>query len=93
MLHSIELSSVGRAINAIVLRMVIISMIITIALSTVGIVIANKSSGKMRAIADELGLLSQGELNLHIDEKSIDRNDEIGLLADGAQTQIGRAHV
>ena len=81
-----ESSSVAATINAIIIRMVIISVIITIALSTVGIVIANKSSGKMRAIADELGLLSQGQLNLNIDPKSIDRNDEIGLLADGAQT-------
>ncbi|WP_034446814.1 methyl-accepting chemotaxis protein [Butyrivibrio sp. AE2032] len=81
-----ESDSVKTKIMQIIIQMVIISLIITIATSTVGIVVANKSSGKMRAIADELGLLSQGQLNLNIDETSIDRNDEIGLLADGART-------
>ena len=81
-----ESDSVAASIRAIILQMVIISLLITIATSTVGIVVANKSSGKMRAIADELGFLSQGHLTLNIDETSIDRNDEIGLLADGAKT-------
>ncbi len=81
-----ESDSVAAAIRSIILQMVIISVIITIVVSTLGIVIANKSSGKMRAIADELGLLSQGQLKLNIDETSIQRNDEIGLLADGAKT-------
>ncbi|MBQ7614400.1 MAG: methyl-accepting chemotaxis protein [Butyrivibrio sp.] len=81
-----ESDSVTAAIRNIIMQMVIISVIITIVVSAVGIVIANKSSGKMRAIADELGLLSQGQLKLNIDETSIQRNDEIGLLADGAKT-------
>ena len=81
-----ESDSVAATIRMIIIQMVLISLIITIATSAVGIVVANKSSGKMRAIADELGLLSQGQLKLNIDETSIDRNDEIGLLADGART-------
>lgn len=80
-----ESASVSAGIRKIVTTMVIISVVLTILLSTVGIVVANKSSVKMRAIADELGNLSQGELKLNIDETSIARNDEIGLLADGAQ--------
>ncbi len=81
-----ESASVSRKVRTIIIKMVIISLILTIAVSTVGIVVANKSSGKMRAIADELGNLSKGELKLNIDPTSIDRNDEIGLLADGAKT-------
>ncbi|WP_029230825.1 methyl-accepting chemotaxis protein [Butyrivibrio sp. VCB2006] len=81
-----ESDSVKRTITNIVLQMVVISLILTIVVSSVGIIIANKSSGKMRAIADELGSLSRGELKLNIDQSSIDRNDEIGLLADGAKT-------
>ncbi len=76
---------VKKAINSILLKMIIISVVITIGVSVVGIVVANKSSSKMRAIADELGQLSKGELKLNIDQTSIDRNDEIGLLAEGAQ--------
>ena len=81
-----ESDSVSTAIRSIITQMVIISLIITVLTSTVGFVVANKSSGKMRAIADQLGHLSQGKLRLDIDETSIDRNDEIGLLADGAKT-------
>ncbi|WP_223258793.1 hypothetical protein, partial [Trinickia symbiotica] len=40
----------------------------------------------MKEIANELGNLSKGELALNIDETSLKRNDEIGLLADGART-------
>ncbi len=81
-----ESDSVTKAINSVIIRMIIISVLITVATSMVGIVVANKSSGKMRAIAEELGSLSKGELKLNIDQSSIDRNDEIGLLADGAKT-------
>ncbi len=81
-----ESDTVSKKIRSIIVTMVIISLILTIAVSTFGIVIANKSSGKMRAIADELGNLSKGELKLNIEQSSIDRNDEIGLLADGAKT-------
>ncbi len=75
----------GR-IRSIIISMVILSIILAIALSAVGFFIANTVSVKMKAIADELGLLSAGELKLNIDENSLKRNDEIGLLADGAQT-------
>ena len=81
-----ESDSVKNKILNIIIGMVIISAILTVAISVFGIVIANKSSEKMRAIADELGNLSKGELKLNIDQSSIDRNDEIGLLADGAKT-------
>lgn len=81
-----ESDSVGANIRRIIIGMVIISIILTVALSLVGILVANTASVKMRAIADELGHLSTGELKLNIDEKSLKRNDEIGLLADGAQT-------
>ena len=81
-----ESDSVARKIRSIILGMVLISIILTAALSAVGIVVTNRVSVQMRAIADELGALSQGELNLNIAKKSLDRNDEIGLLADGAKT-------
>ncbi len=81
-----ESDTVEARIRGIVLQMVILSLVIAIGVSIVGIVVANKSSGKMRAIAEELGNLSKGELKLSIDKTSLDRNDEIGLLADGAKT-------
>ena len=79
-------ASVSAAVRKIVIEMIVISVVLTVILSAVGILVANRSSAKMRAIADEMGHLAQGELKLNIDEKSLQRNDEIGLLADGART-------
>lgn len=79
-------ASVSAAVRKIVIEMIVISVVLTVILSAVGILVANRSSVKMRAIADEMGHLAQGELKLNIDEKSLQRNDEIGLLADGART-------
>ncbi|WP_024866726.1 methyl-accepting chemotaxis protein [Butyrivibrio sp. FCS014] len=81
-----ESNSVKAYIRSIIIGMCVLSAILTILLSLVGIFVANKTSVKMRAIADEMGHLSDGELNLNIDKNSLKRNDEIGLLADGAQT-------
>ncbi len=81
-----ESASVSAMIRGIILQMVGISIIITIVVSAIGIIVANKSSDKMRSIADELGKLAQGELKLQIDDTLLKRNDEIGLLADGAKT-------
>ncbi|WP_035784706.1 methyl-accepting chemotaxis protein [Butyrivibrio sp. MC2021] len=80
-----ESDSVKAKVWGIIANMIFISVVITIVVSIFGIVIANKSSGKMRAIADELASLSRGELKLDIDQSAIDRNDEIGLLADGTK--------
>lgn len=79
-------TDVESRINKIIISMVMISVILVLILSVIGFVVANKTSVKMRAIADELGLLSQGNLKLNIDETSVSRDDEIGLLADGAKT-------
>ncbi|WP_035794831.1 methyl-accepting chemotaxis protein [Butyrivibrio sp. WCD3002] len=76
---------VQTAIQKAIITMVVIAIVLVAALSIFGFVVANTASVKMRAIADELGLLAQGNLNLTIDETTIKRNDEIGLLADGAK--------
>lgn len=73
-------------IRSIITTMVVIAIVLTIALSTVGILVANKASVKMRNIAGELDRLSKGELKLDINPDYIKRNDEIGMLADGAKT-------
>ena len=81
-----ESDSVDAKITKIIVSMAIISTILALVTSAVGYFVANTVSVKMRAIADELGKLSLGDLKLNIDEKSQARNDEIGLLADGAKT-------
>ncbi|WP_026660721.1 methyl-accepting chemotaxis protein [Butyrivibrio sp. AC2005] len=77
---------VETRINSILYTMIGISAALVIILSIIGYIVSSKISVKMRAIADELDHLSQGTLQLNIDETSVARNDEIGLLADGAKT-------
>ena len=79
-------SDVDAKVRNIIIFMAVLAIILTVALSTVGIIVANKVSVKMRSIADELGHLSLGELKLNIDSALMERNDEIGLLAYGART-------
>ena len=81
-----ESDSVDGKVRGIIITMSVISIILALATSAVGYFVANTVSVKMKAIADELGNLSRGELKLNIDEKSLQRTDEIGLLADGAKT-------
>ena len=81
-----ESDSVDGKVRGIIITMTVISIILALATSAVGYFVANTVSIKMKAIADELGNLSRGELKLNIDEKSLQRTDEIGLLADGAKT-------
>ena len=81
-----ESDSVDGKVRGIIIMMTVISIVLALATSAVGYFVANTVSIKMRAIADELGNLSRGELKLNIDEKSLQRTDEIGLLADGAKT-------
>lgn len=78
-------ADVSANIRSIIITMVILAVILTIALSTVGILVSNKASVKMKAIADEMDHLAKGELKLNIDPNSLKRNDEIGMLADGAR--------
>lgn len=78
-------ADVSKNVSAIITAMVVIAIILTIALSTVGILVANTASVKMRAIAGELEHLSKGQLELDINPNYIKRNDEIGMLADGAK--------
>ena len=81
-----ESKKVDASIGDIIAQMAITSIVLAILLSLVGILCTNKVSVKMKEIANELGNLSKGELALNIDETSLKRNDEIGLLADGART-------
>ncbi|WP_026526859.1 methyl-accepting chemotaxis protein [Butyrivibrio sp. VCD2006] len=77
---------ITRAITNIILLLSIITVVMVVVLAITGVVIANNTSTKMQGIAAELDKLSQGKINLNIDEATIARKDELGILADGAQT-------
>ncbi len=79
-------ADVNATVRKIIVGMSMLSLALALLVSVVGYFVANSSSVKMKAISDELGTLSHGDLNIEIDEKLLDRNDEIGLLAEGAKT-------
>lgn len=80
-----RMSDVKATVNKVLRTLIIVSTVITIVLSILAIIFTNQISNKMRAIADEMATLAKGELKLDIDPSSLKRNDEIGLLADGAR--------
>ena len=81
-----ESEDITRAITNIILLLSIITIVMVVVLAITGVVIANNTSTKMQGIAAELDKLSQGKINLDIDADTIARKDELGILADGAQT-------
>ncbi len=81
-----ESQDVTYAILNIIILLSLITLVIIIIIVVAGIMLANRISSTMQGIADELDRLSQGTLNIHIDQKAIKRKDELGMLADGAQT-------
>ena len=78
-------ADISSNINRIITTMAIIAAVLVIVMAAAGIFIANRTSVMMRNVADELGHLSRGRLHLNIDDKAIARNDELGLIADGAK--------
>jgi methyl-accepting chemotaxis protein len=67
------------------LRMVLLSIVFVLIIAFLGMITDRKVSPLMKAIADELKALSEGDLTAQTDEKAIKRKDEIGIIADSAQ--------
>ena len=81
-----ESQDVTYAIANIIILLTLITLVIIIAIIIAGILLANRTSSTMQGIANELDKLSQGTLNIKIDDRAVRRKDELGMLADGAQT-------
>lgn len=81
-----DCSDVTSAITNIILILSLITVGMVVLVALAGAAMARKTSATMHGIADELDKLSHGQINLTIDEKTIARKDELGILADGAQT-------
>lgn len=81
-----ESDDVSAAITKIIGILSGITAVMVILVAIAGLALARKTSATMHGIADELEKLSQGQINLSIDKNAISREDELGILADGAQT-------
>ncbi len=65
--------------------MMLVALACVIIVIIIGLLIARKISGIMNGIADELVSLASGNLKLKVDNSTIDREDELGNIAESVQ--------
>lgn len=68
-----------------VIGMILIAVICIIVIAGAGIMVALKTSKQMRGVADQILGLANGGLHLEIDEKSLGRPDEVGIIAESTK--------
>ncbi len=77
-----KVASVEAAIRKAAGIMLWIALCCVVMVVIIGFVIANKTSGTMNSIAEELVSLAHGNLSLQVDEAAINREDELGNIAE-----------
>ncbi len=80
-----KVANVTAAIKRAVIIMLVIALICVGIVIAIGLVIAHKTSKIMNGIAEELVSLAHGNLSLKVDNKTIDRQDELGNIAESVQ--------
>ncbi|MBR5421359.1 MAG: methyl-accepting chemotaxis protein [Lachnospiraceae bacterium] len=65
--------------------MILIAVLVTAAFVAVGLVLSVKYSKIMRSIAEGVDELAAGNLSLDIDPALVNRNDELGIIAEGVE--------
>ncbi|MBP5195332.1 MAG: cache domain-containing protein [Lachnospiraceae bacterium] len=77
--------SASHAVINSILLMIISSIVITGLIYAAGMYVANKTSGKMNKLADQLIELANGNLNITVDPTLITRMDELGSISESTQ--------
>ena len=77
--------SASHAVINSILLMIISSIVITGLIYAAGMYVANKTSGKMNKLADQLIELANGNLNITVDPTLITRMDELGSISESMQ--------
>ena len=76
---------VTQNITRAIISMIAIVLVLLSVIASVSIIFAKRVSKIMKKIASELGRLSEGNLDLEIEEKALIRKDELGLIADSSK--------
>ena len=66
-------------------KMVVLSIVFLLIVAALGVVTDRKVSPLMGAIAGGLSALAEGDLTAAVDERTLKRKDEIGVIADSAK--------
>jgi methyl-accepting chemotaxis protein len=75
-----ELMALANRINNIIIGLVVVSIILS---SLFIMLFANKFTNPLLKISEQLNIISSGDFSVKLDNKLMDRNDEIGVLGNG----------
>ncbi len=77
--------SVNSAVRKSVTVMILIAVVLAAIVAALGIMVANKTSKKMSALAVEIEELAEGNLKVNLDKSLLQRNDELGSIAESLE--------
>ncbi len=75
-------ADVTSAVNRVTTLILIVIIIGGIALMLFGTYMAVRSGKAMKSVAHSVDVLASGDLSVRVEEKHINRNDELGIIAD-----------
>ena len=87
-----ESSGINGEIRSNVIKMVLIAIVCIIAVIIIGIISVNKTSRYMHNIVAGLEQLSEGNLSIVIDERIMNRSDELGIIAQSTKRLDDELH-
>ncbi len=83
---------IDRDMNAAILSLLALAVVVTIGFCILGFSVTRKYSRMMKDIAASVNELASGDLNVNIDTKLKDRNDELGIIACGVGNLEEKLH-
>ena len=81
-----DATGVGREIMSIVTKIVIIAVIMIIISTLLGFLLSGIISKKMKKLAGAVTVIADGDLTVAVEDDLLQRNDEIGVIADAVNT-------
>ena len=78
-------ADINAAINRVVILMLVVLIVGSGLLVAIGMIIARISGKAMKSIAQAVGVLAAGDLTMTVDQALLERNDEVGIIADNVE--------
>lgn len=83
-------SDVTKALNSNIRNMVVIAVICVAVIAVGGLLIAQRVSRFMQEVSANISQLSQGDLKVRVDDKVLQRKDELGTIAESIQDLVDK---
>ena len=85
-----DAADINKAIMQVTLIMIIVLVVGIAALIILGMMASSRSGKKMKELAEEIKVLTSGDISRKIPAELVDRNDEIGIIADNVDRFAGK---